>query len=73
LVSDAPIIASITFCFDQPITAFGGYFGGLEMLPDTITLNYVTVNGTSSLTVENATIDDPAVRFFGITDTDPIS
>jgi hypothetical protein len=71
--STSNIIASITFSFAQPTNAFGGYFSGLEMLPDTITLNYVTVNGTYSLVVENATIDDPAVRFFGIIDTDPIS
>jgi hypothetical protein len=70
--STSNIIASITFSFAPPINAFGGYFSGLEMSPETITLNYVTVNGTHSLHVENATIDDPAVRFFGITDTDPI-
>ena len=70
-------IVSITFSFAQPINAFGGYFSGLDWFPqnpnNTLTLNYSTVNGTYSLHFENTTIDDPAVRFFGIIDTDPIS
>ena len=68
---------SITFSFDQPINAFGAYFSGLEWFatPSTIRLNYTTIAGTYQLEIVKPTQTDDALglRFFGITDTDPIS